>query len=337
MTFTNKMRKTANVDKAADIIFMFSGQGSQYYHMGSELYESNSYFRKCLNRLDECFAQFTGISALAEVYNKKFAKDVPFTRMLISHSVIYMFEYALTKLLNHHDIYPDYYFGTSLGEFTAATLALDVSPELVLDMLIEHSRLTEQNVPKGSMTAVICNKSRLDEILKDFETVEIAAHNFDTHFVVSGDHDSLRKLGTCLTEKNILFQNVATQFAFHSSSFDTLEPLINTKLIDRGDIFSPKCVFCSQASILSAGFEGATWDTIRKPINFSDTFSMFTSCGGSQLFLDLGPSGTLDTFVKNISSKSKKIKHMPILTPFGRDLLNLERVLEVCGQTTQIG
>ena len=51
------------------IIFMFSGQGSQYYQMGRKLYEQNSNFRKWMIRGDKIASEVMGLSILEHFSN----------------------------------------------------------------------------------------------------------------------------------------------------------------------------------------------------------------------------------------------------------------------------
>ena len=97
------------------IVFMYSGQGSQYYHMGAQLYEECAHFRDSMDALDYYFREYTGESVLKHVFSHTHNKADPFERMLYTHSAIYMFEYCLTKLLFRDGIEPDFYLGTSLG------------------------------------------------------------------------------------------------------------------------------------------------------------------------------------------------------------------------------
>ena len=54
--------------KAAPIVFMFSGQGSQYYQMGRDLYQENPVFRQHLLSLDEIVRDYLGKSILNQIY-----------------------------------------------------------------------------------------------------------------------------------------------------------------------------------------------------------------------------------------------------------------------------
>ncbi|MEL7145697.1 MAG: acyltransferase domain-containing protein, partial [Bacteroidota bacterium] len=98
-------------------VFMFSGQGSQYYHMGSKLYDANPVFRREMDRLDAIVKAESGRSVVAELYNEQHKFSVPFLSLPLTHPAIFMVEYAMFKTLESEGITPDYVLGSSLGEF----------------------------------------------------------------------------------------------------------------------------------------------------------------------------------------------------------------------------
>jgi acyl transferase domain-containing protein len=50
--------------KSKPIVFMFSGQGSQYYHMGKELFLKDPLFREWMQNLDALAYEMIGQSVL---------------------------------------------------------------------------------------------------------------------------------------------------------------------------------------------------------------------------------------------------------------------------------
>ncbi|MEJ2621376.1 MAG: acyltransferase domain-containing protein [Candidatus Thiodiazotropha sp.] len=309
-------------------VFMYSGQGSQYYHMARELYEKDSQFKSDLHMLDLIFSRLIGTSVLDAIYDKRFTKDIPFTRMLYTHSAIYMIEYCLTKLLNRQNIYADYYLGASLGEFSAMSLAANTAPQDVIQMLVSQSQLCESQLSKGGMLAVFGPADIRDLLLSYSPSLELAADNFNNHFVVCGDGIALQAAKEFLNKYKILNQEVAVSFAYHSSQFDSLKHKFKNCLFDREVHFHTPCISCSKRKILRSGYPGLTWEVIRKPINFAETFSNFAKRGEFQ-FIDLGPSGTLSIFAKNIiASQNLHSNHHSILTPYGSDVDNLSKLYE---------
>src|SRR5258708_32067910 len=96
------------------IVFLFSGQGSQYYHMGSKLFDTDATFRKKLYELDEIVRSIQGRSLVDELYGKKYKMFDPFLSLELTHPAIFMAGYALAKVLEEQGILPDYLLGASL-------------------------------------------------------------------------------------------------------------------------------------------------------------------------------------------------------------------------------
>src|SRR5687767_4157459 len=99
------------------IVFLFAGQGSQYFHMGRELFERRPDFRAHMEELDAVARAVTGTSVLAALYDPQRAKSDPFAYTPLTHPAIFMVEFALTQLLQNSGWRPDCVLGASLGSF----------------------------------------------------------------------------------------------------------------------------------------------------------------------------------------------------------------------------
>lgn len=53
------------------IVFLFSGQGSQYYPMGHELFANEPHFKQIMLELDQTVVRITGESIVECLYNSK--------------------------------------------------------------------------------------------------------------------------------------------------------------------------------------------------------------------------------------------------------------------------
>src|SRR4051812_8779412 len=101
---------------------MFSGQGSQYFHMGRALFEGNATFRHWMTRLDAMVRQSSGASVVETLYSDANRRSDAFDRTLLTHPAIFMVEVSLAQCLMDAGLQPDLVLGASLGSFAAAAV-----------------------------------------------------------------------------------------------------------------------------------------------------------------------------------------------------------------------
>ncbi|MDP7355503.1 MAG: acyltransferase domain-containing protein [Desulfobacterales bacterium] len=198
-------------------IFMFSGQGSQYYHMGKELYAQNPSFKQWMKSLDEIAKRIMGDSVLDELYSPENDMSFQFDHTRFSSTAIIMVEYAMAQVLFENGIEPDYVLGASLGEYTSAVIAGMMEIEWALEALARQVELFEARCLEGGMTAIVDDYRLLHDIPISYENSELAARNYDSHFVVSGKKEALTKIENHLERTDIIFQTLPVSYGFHSS------------------------------------------------------------------------------------------------------------------------
>jgi acyl transferase domain-containing protein len=308
------------------IIFMFSGQGSQYYHMGKSLYENNSIFRKWLNRLDHMVSDAYGISIGEKIYNPGKKIHDPFNRTLYSHPAIFMIEYSLAQLLFHDGIEPDGVFGVSMGEFAAATIAGVLSLDEAIEAVVEQAIQIEELCEKGKMYAVLDNVSIYNnaQFLHDFS--ELAAVNFSSHFVISVKNENTSIIERYLSDHQICYEKLPVSHAFHSSLLDPAEESYK-KVLKKIKYQTPSVLFYSNvyAESLKEIPKNYFWEIARRPILFQQSMQHLND-KDEYIYIDIGPSGTLATFVKYNLGLQTTVRSFPIITPFGNEYKNLETV-----------
>ena len=163
------------------VVFMFSGQGSQFYQMGRELFELHDGFRRWMLRLDAIVYNITHMSILDHIYDESKTISDQFDRTLYSHPAIFMVEYALAQILLERGIKPNYVLGTSMGEFASASIAGVISLEEALEALIEQAKALETHCQSGAMLAVLDDVSLYNETPLLYDNSELASVNFNSH------------------------------------------------------------------------------------------------------------------------------------------------------------
>lgn len=311
------------------IVFMFSGQGSQYYHMGIDLFRKNSIFKKHLSKLNDIAYNILGESIMNKMYDYQRAKSDRFDRTLYTHPAIFMVQYSLAQVLIEEGIKPDYVLGTSLGEFVSATIAGIIEPEEALIAVINHAKLVEEKCREGGMTAIIENPNLYDEMLIMKRHSELVSINYDKHFVIAGEKTYLKTIEEKLKENNVMFQSLPVSYGFHSIELDVIEEeyLELTKEINynKAKVNFISCIDGGKKEEIPYDY---LWKATREPINFTKAINGLEE-RGNYYYLDLGPSGTLANFANKNINKNNGSMVFNVITPFGQEIQNLEKIKEI--------
>ena len=311
------------MELGADIatVFLFSGQGSQYFHMGKELMANDPIFVKWMRKLDNHAVSVFNTSIIKKLYDStKGIRDV-FEILRFSHPAIFMVQYALAQSIIAKGIHPDFLLGASLGEFVALTLAGILSLEEAFNCVINQALLFEEKCPPGGMIAVI---GKITNFQLLFPNCSIAGINHDTQFVISGNLSALSEAERILKKIGIFYQVLPVRIAFHSPEIDKVEKSFRN---DVGTFtFNPPTLPLISSSTAGKWLNGSLWDIVRKPIYFQKAIQ-FLEQRGNYRYIDVGPSGTLSSFVKkNLTEYSSSLCYS-IMTPFHKDVQALKKLL----------
>ncbi|MBN2533155.1 MAG: acyltransferase domain-containing protein [Spirochaetales bacterium] len=312
-------------------VFCFSGQGSQYYRMGKELYDRNETFHSWMNRLDEIAKQLTHESVLSILYNENARIGDRFDHTLNTHPAIFMFEYSLYNVLIENGIYPDCLLGASLGEYVSAVISGIMDYEDIMKILVKQAELIEKKCIKAGMMAFLYRLDFFDELKIQYPDIELASINSENHFVISGPDSTLMQIDKIMRDREILSQILPVSHAFHSRFIDPAgdEYLLFLKTFEYKNPRIPY-MSCVTGTFLDASDPveyDYFWDICRKPILIKQAVKNFEN-DGSYVYIDVGPGGTLANLIKlNLGSLSRSMV-IPIITPFGNDVANLTKKVD---------
>lgn len=312
-----------------NFVFMFSGQGSQYYGMGQELYFHNSLFREWMTKLNNIIHQQAGFSIVDKLYKEEKGLVDIFDELQYTHLAIFMVEYSLAQVFLEKGFQPDLMLGASLGEFTAAAVAGIITIEEALQIILKQVELVSKYCKSGRMTAVIHNPELYYQHPKISLNSEIAAINYSTHFVISGHREDVLSVEEYLKTKDILFQALPVKYGFHSRNIEIIEndykKLITSVSIKEPEITLYSCMLGKRIESISPEY---FWDIVRKPILFQKTIIELEN---NQPFnyIDLGPYGTLANFIKQNLEEDSDSRYFSVMTPFHRDIQNVNKIFDL--------
>jgi acyl transferase domain-containing protein/acyl carrier protein len=291
------------------VIFMFPGQGSQYVEMGIGLYRTFPLFRQ---EMDRCFEILHGIKGpgLKEILYPPDNSDSFDTsdksgihRTENTQPLLFIFEYALAKLLMAWGIEPEAMIGHSIGEYVAACLAGVFSLAEALKLVHLRGELM-QGLPPGSMLSVPLPEETVIPLLND--DISLAAVNSSSLCVLSGPAGAMAALAESLKKKSVESRYLHTSHAFHSQMMD---PILETfkREVSQLALKPPQRPYISNVTGRWIPPEEAVdpnyWATqLRQPIRFADGAGQLFNRENA-LFLEVGPGKTLGTFVRQHAAK----------------------------------
>ncbi|PEP92267.1 [acyl-carrier-protein] S-malonyltransferase [Bacillus wiedmannii] len=314
------------MDKA--IVFLFSGQGSQFYHMGRELFEQVPAFRNWMLKLDEMMKPLIGESVLGQLYSESKGKSDHFECTLYTHPAIFMVEYALAQALIENGIKPNYVLGSSLGEFAAAAVANVMSVEEMLKLVVKQAQSFEAFCETGGMLGILHAPFLYKQNPLLHNKSELVSVNYDAHFVVSGKLDHLWDIQEFLRSEGIAYQKLPVSYAYHSNLIDPAASsyieFLRTKSYGKPQVcFLSGMTGLRETKLPSDYF----WNVVRKPIQSAKAVQEL-ECEHESIYVDLSPAGTLASFVKRNLRTDSQSEIYTVITPFNQDMRNFNKVLE---------
>lgn len=314
-------------------VFLFSGQGSQYFQMGRELFERDDGFRASMQYADGIVRKRCGESVLTTLFAENNTPDIPFNRLVYSHAVIFMVEHALATSLIEHGIRPDVVLGASLGTFAAAVAAGSLDSDTALLAVIEQALAVEDHCEPGCMIAVVGEPVRYltPELLA---LCELAASHLTNHRVLSLPRVNIKAVEAHLRRHDTAFQRLPVDFAFHSRWIDagaaSYRAFLQTLQPRPGDI---PIVCCAGGELLHGLPVERYWSAVREPILFQQSIGLLES-QGTYRYIDVGPGGTMATFLKYGLSADSGSRTYHVMSPFGGDVGRLTHLVELSPMTT---
>ena len=293
--------------------------------MGKELFRTNDIFHDWMIRLDTIAKGLTGDSVIEILYSDASRKGDSFDRTLLTHPAIFMVEYSLAQALINAGVLPDMVLGASMGSFAAAAVAGFIEVEDALASVV-HQAIALEECERGGMIAVLANPALFAEDFLSHRS-ELAAVNFSSHFVISARWNDLEEIEVALRKDNVGYQRLPVSSAFHSRWIDKAKaPFASFMGSIRYRKGSLPLGCCDQATVLSGLPADYFWNVVRRPIRFRETIAHLEQLS-SHRYIDVGPAGTLATFLKYGTPANTKSTVHAILTPYGLDQKNMAALL----------
>ncbi|KAI9672396.1 MAG: Type I Iterative PKS [Caeruleum heppii] len=300
------------------VVFVFSGQGSQYVGMGRELLETAPVFRSTVLACDDMLVQL-GYTSVLPILKAREEDNLTFTdaeRIEAFQYAIFVIEYALAMLWISWNVKPDVVIGHSLGEYAALVVAGVLTLPDALHLVAYRARLMAKlcKTESSGMIAVNLNAVRVEEILESdsatFGQLSVACRNSNTDCVVAGPLVQVDALEKFLKTNLYKATKLRVPFGYHSACMNPIqEPL--TRFASSIKLAAPVIPIGSNAlgrMLTTADLVPDYFAThARSPVLFYNELQAIDqhSMTEASLFLEIGPHPTTLPMVRSTLASSE--------------------------------
>ena len=291
------------------VVFMFGGQGAQWYAMGRQLIANEPIFREAINQVGKLLRDFGKGWSLLDVLSAT-EKESKISENPIAQPATFAIQYATAELLKSWGVFPSAVLGHSLGEFAAACTAGCISLKEAVKLVLIRSELQEKCSNNGAMAALGMSEEITRDLLMELRldrTLNIAAVNDAKSVTVAGDAASVEILGNHVSANHagVFWRVLGTTRAFHSFHMDAIkkpfkEAVQNIALQPRlsvipmystvsGDVISGKQLNSSY-----------WWNNIRCPVQFCTAVKHLLR-DEHKLIIEISSQPILAHYVKQIA------------------------------------
>ena len=296
----NSVRATA-VDGDGAIVFVFSGNGSQWSGMGRAAYQANAAFRDALAEVDSHFLPLAGWSLVEELDSADIATDL--ARTDVAQPMIFAIQAASVRALARVGVRPALTLGHSVGEVAAAEAAGVLSLSDATRVIFHRSRLQQATENAGGMAVVFGPREAAAELVSRIPGLAIAGHNSHRCVAVAGASHALDRLMTLAPAAKLRARRLDLPYPFHTELMQPVEkPLIAALATLKPSIGSVPFLSTVTDEFVQGPAAGAAywWRNVRHVVRFQESVERALGAG-KRVFLEIGPRPTLKTHLRDVA------------------------------------
>ena len=295
------------VGEAHAPVFVFTGQGAQWWAMGQHLLKREPVFRGALEEIDSHLKPLAGWSLIEEMTRDEDASQI--NRTNIAQPAIFGLQVALAKLWKSWGIEPAKVVGHSVGEVAAAYVAGAYTMEDAVTIIYHRSRLQDQTGGNGRMVAVGISQAEAKKAIAGMEDkVQIAVVNSPGLLTLAGDTEPLEEVVAKLEEAGKFVRWLRIDYAFHTHQ---MEP-IKEELLETLKGIKPQATTIPYISTVTGGVLAGTeldgdywWKNVRESVLFAPAIAGLIR-SGEDTFVELGPHPALQNPIMECLSDQKR-------------------------------
>ena len=209
------------------VVFVYSGQGSQWAGMGRQLLADEPAFAAAVAELEPEFVAQTGFSL-----QDTLAEGREVTGIENIQPMLVAIQLALTALWRHYGVHPDAVIGHSMGEVSAAVVAGALTPAQGLQVIATRSKLMAQLAGQGAMALVELDAGATQTLIADYPQLTLAVHASPRQSVIAGPPEEVDAVIAAVAAQNLLARRIEVDVASHHPIIDPILPQLRSALAD---------------------------------------------------------------------------------------------------------
>lgn len=304
----------------ARVLFVFSGNGSQWPGMGLVPYATNPVFRETFDDVARRVRRYGGVCPLETMQAPDAAERMAQTS--VAQPYLFALQTALVAALAAEGLRPLAVLGHSVGEVAAATACGALSLDMAVRVIVLRSACQEFVRGEGRMAVLACAAERAIELCREAgaEQVEVAARNGPSSTTLSGPVAELNRIIGQARMSRLPAVLLELDYPFHHSFLDPGEASAREALAEcrssEGQL--PFFSTVTGGEVAGTALDAAYWwANIRQPVLFEDASA--AALAQSDLVVEIGPRPILASAIRDVArSRGFKISVMGSLADEAR-------------------
>lgn len=283
------------------LVWLCSGQGSQWAGMGQALHAHSAPFAQTLERcLQACGKRFGSI--LREAMWTAPAHRL--AQMELAQPAVVAFQIAMAAHWRAQGLEPQLLIGHGVGEYAAAVIAGHYAIEQIMPLVCSRGRLMQQAMPAGGggLLSATGEPAMLLALAAAYQ-LDLAAENGPQQLVFSGPRSAIEACAQALRGQGTVHTRLRVAGATHSALLDPIRSTFAEELAglqaEPGSVpmISTLSGELLSAAQLNAGQADYWCRQLREPVRYAQALQQAQALGAG-VFLELGADATLTTLAR---------------------------------------